>query len=228
MIIPTLLLAKESIKVAAGAGYKRPILEVLEKFNNENRSVEAVFGNMKQVTAQAEKADIAIVVGDKKFFTKKSKVKILNYTALGQGKVTIAFPKKSSIKSYKDLKNANIKRIAIPQPKKAIYGIAGEEFLKNSGMYKEVKNKLYVVATVPQVASYVVTDEVDAGIMNLTAALGLKSKLGGYILVPQEFYTPIEIVAGELSQCKDSKLCKEFIGFLQTDEAKKVFKKYGL
>lgn len=115
----------------------------------------------------------------------------------------------------------------MPQPKKAIYGIAGEEFLKNSKLYKEVKDKLYIVATVPQAATYVITKEVDAGIINLTAALANKSKIGGYIVVPNEYYAPINIVAGKLESC-NNKECQSFIEFLSTTKSKDIFKKYGL
>lgn len=45
------------------------------------------------------------------------------------------------------------------------------------------------------------TNEVDAGILNLTEALNAGEKIGGYIEIPQNLYTPIEIVAGSLDTC---------------------------
>ena len=90
-----------------------------------------------------------------------------------------------------------------------------------------IKDKLYVVATVPQSMTYIITNEVDAGIVNLTAALANKSKIGGYIEVPQQYYTPIEIVAGKL-ESSNTKECEKFVDFLSTQTAKDIFKKYGL
>ena len=116
----------------------------------------------------------------------------------------------------------------MPEAKKAIYGDAGIEFLNTTKLYESLKDKLIVVATVPQVSSYVNTHEVDVGIMNLTAALDSIDKLGGYIKIPQEYYTPIEIVAGSLKACESDKICQEFIAFLKTPKAKEIFVKYGL
>ena len=44
----------------------------------------------------------------------------------------MSFIVRKKITSINDLTTKSIERIAMPQPKKAIYGIAGEEFLKNA------------------------------------------------------------------------------------------------
>ena len=217
----------EDLKIAAGAGYKKPLMDVIKEYEKGGKKIEPFFGNMKQVSTQAKHTDIALIVGDKKFLSKKSGLEFKNYINLGKGKVVIAYPKGKTLTSVEDIKKQDIQKISMPQPKKAIYGIAGEEFLKSSKMYDEVKEKLYVVATVPQSMTYIVTNEVDAGIVNLTAALANKKKIGGYIEVPQKYYNPIDIVAGKLEAC-DSKECEEFISFLETKMAKDIFKKYGL
>lgn len=215
------------LKIAAGAGYKKPLMDIIKEYDKTGKKIEPFFGNMKQVTTQAKHTDIALIVGDKNFLSQKSKLDFKDYVNLGKGKVVIAYAKGKSLTKIEDIKNVNIHKISMPQPKKAIYGIAGEEFLKSSKMYSSVKEKLYVVATVPQSMTYIVTNEVDAGIVNLTAALANKEKIGGYIKVPHEYYTPIEIVAGRLNPC-NTKECEEFIGFLETPKAKGIFKKYGL
>ena len=140
----------------------------------------------------------------------------------------LAYPKNAGIETFDQLANAKIKRVAMPQPQKTIYGTAGEAFLNNSGLYKKVKDKLYVVATVPQVATYLAANEVDAGIMNLTAALENREKLGGYMAVPQKYYSKVSIVAGILPGCSNHKECRQFIDFLHTKKSKEIFQHYGL
>jgi molybdate transport system substrate-binding protein len=216
-----------NLKVASGAGYKKPLMEVIQEYEKNGEKIDPFFGNMKQVTTQAKQTDIALIVGDKNFLSKKSKLDFKGYLPLGKGKVVVAYPKGKTITSIEDLKKENIGRISMPQPKKAIYGIAGKQFLKNAKLYESVRNKLLEVATAPQAITYVITNEVDAGIINLTAALANKSKIGGYIEVPQQYYTPIEIVAGKLVSCK-TKECKKFVDFLSTKTSKDIFKKYGL
>ena len=216
-----------NLKIAAGAGYKKPMMDVIKEYEKGGEKIDVFFGNMKQVSTQAKQTDIALLIGDKKFLSSKSKLDFKEYLILGVGKVVVAYPKGKSIDSVDELVKSDIKRISMPQPKKAIYGIAGEEFLKNANLYESVKDKLFVVATVPQSMTYVITNEVDAAIVNLTAALSNANKIGGYIEVPQKYYNPIEIVAGKLKSC-DTKQCENFVNFLKTEKSKNIFKKYGL
>ncbi|MBP9566138.1 MAG: substrate-binding domain-containing protein, partial [Sulfurospirillum sp.] len=78
------------------------------------------------------------------------------------------------------------------------------------------------------VASYVSTHEVDVGIINLSAALDNYTKIGGYIKIPEQYYTKIEIVAARLGSCQKNVSCQSFLEFLKTPEAQKIFEKYGL
>ncbi|XPV68526.1 MAG: molybdate ABC transporter substrate-binding protein [Halarcobacter sp.] len=215
------------LKVAAGAGYKKVVLKVIKAYEKNGKNVDGFFGNMRQVTSQAKQTDIGLIIGDKNFLLKKSNLDIKDFSTIGEGKVVIAYGKNSTIiKSSKDLLNPQIKKIAMPQEKKAIYGIAGKEFLENENLYKAIKDKLYMVATVPQSLTYIITNEVDAGIINLTAALENKNKIGGYIQVNENSYSKIEIIAAKLPTCK--KECEDFLEFLKTKESKEIFKSYGL
>lgn len=218
----------EDLKIAVGAGYKKPVQEVLKAYAEHHANVDAMYGNMAQIFAHAKQMEISLVIADKKFLEKQNELSFSHYQTLGLGKAVIAYAQGVTLHSIEDLKNDTIKSIAMPESKKAIYGDAGIEFLHNAKLYESVKEKLMLVATVPQVSSYVSTHEVDVGIMNLTAALDSGEKIGGYIEIPQAYYTKIEIVAGSLATCEADKACQEFIDFLNTPKAKEIFVKYGL
>lgn len=219
----------DDLKIAVGAGYKKPVAEVLKAYEESGHGkIDAMYGNMAQVFAHAKQAEISLVIADKKFLEKQKELSFVNYQSIGAGIAVIAYAKGVALDRFEDIANANIKSIAMPEAKKAIYGDAGVEFLNNAKLYERVKEKLLVVATVPQVSSYVATHEVDVGIMNLTAALDNIDKIGGYIKIPQTYYTPIEITAGSLKACEADKNCQAFVAFLQTPKAKEIFVKYGL
>lgn len=218
----------DDLKIAVGAGYKKPVQEVLKAYAQTHGNVDALYGNMAQIFAHAKQTEIALVIADKKFLEKQKELHFVNYQKIGEGVAVIAYAKGVTLDRVEDLKNERIKTIAMPEAKKAIYGDAGMEFLIHTHLYERVKEKLLLVATVPQVSSYVSTHEVDVGIMNLTAALDSIDKIGGYIKIPQTDYTPIEIVAGSLNACEADKTCQEFVAFLQTPKAKEIFVKYGL
>jgi len=58
--------AAESLTIAAGAGYKRPVSELAAAFERHSGiRIEPFFGHMGQVLAQARQSDrVAVVFGD--------------------------------------------------------------------------------------------------------------------------------------------------------------------
>lgn len=226
IIISVLTLNATDLKIAAGAGYKKPLMEIIKEYEKEGGKVEGVFAHLKQVTTQATQTDIPLILGDKNFLVNKSGLKFKEFIPIGEGELVTVYPKGKTISSIEELSNDNIKKITIPDPSKAIYGIAGTEFLKNSKLEEKVKDKLLIVATVPQAMTYILTNEVDAAFVNLSEALANKDKIGGYIKVDKKYYTPIQIVFGKLDNCDKS--CEKFANFLTTQTAKDIFEKYGL
>lgn len=222
------LLNAQSLKIAVGAGYKKPVTEVVKAYEATHASVDAMYGNMAQIFAHAKQEDVALVIGDKKFLEKQKELSFKAYQTLGLGKAVIIYAKGVSLAKPEDIALKSVQKIAIPEPKKAIYGDAAMEFLNNAALYDTLKERLFIVATVPQVSTYVSTHEVDAGIVNLTEALSAGDKVGGYIEIPQSLYTPIEIVSGTLDACLENKACASFSAFLSSAEAKAIFAKYGL
>jgi molybdate transport system substrate-binding protein len=214
------------VKVASAAGYKKPMMEVISEFEKKGYTVEALFGNMRQVITQAKNGAIEVTIGDKTFL-QKSKLPVKAYHDIGKGKVVLAYSKKTHLESIADLEKASIRKIAMPQPKKAIYGTAGAAFLHYTNLYEKIEKKLYIVAKVPQVVAYLIAGEVDAGIINLTAALANRDKLGGYIILDEKGYSPIVITAAQLDKCQSSE-CEAFLTFLSSPKAQDIFKKYGL
>lgn len=227
LVSSVLILSAGELKIAAGAGYKKPLMEIIKEYEKNDEKIEAIFGHLKQVSTQATQTDIALIVGDKNFLEKKSGLIFKNFTALGQGELVIVYAKNRNFTSIDDLTKEDIKKITIPDPAKAIYGIAGTEFLKNANLEEKIKEKLLVVSTVPQAMTYILTNEVDAALVNLSEAIANKESIGGFIKVDKKYYTPIEIVAGKLENCNTNE-CEKFSNFLKSKTAQDIFEKYGL
>ena len=228
MLFMGTLLNAQNLKIAVGAGYKKPVSEVIKAYEARNASVDAMYGNMAHIFAHAKQEEVALVIGDKKFLEKQKELLFKAYQTLGFGKAVIIYAKGMKLTKIEDITQTSVQKVAIPEPKKAIYGDAAMEFLNHTKLYDSLKDRLVVVATVPQVSTYVITHEVDVGILNLTEALGASDKIGGYIEIPQTLYSPIEIVAGSLNACATDKACASFLTFLSSAEAKAIFAKYGL
>ncbi len=230
LIAATQLMAQE-LMIAAGAGYKRPVTEVVAAFEKSSGiKVDAVFGNIQMVASQAKQTgEISCIIGDKKFLGNiEPTVSFSGYTTIGKGIMVLAFRKGIELSSPADLLTEKVHSVFMPREGKAIYGIAGMEAIKSYGYSETLSGKLTQVATVPQVVSYLLTGEADAGFINLTEALANKDKLGGYLVIPDDKYKEIIIVAGVVKGFQDNPDLKKFSDFLQSGEAQAIFQKYGL
>ncbi|NEX19625.1 molybdate ABC transporter substrate-binding protein [Thiorhodococcus mannitoliphagus] len=217
----------EPLLIAAGAGYKKPLTEVYAAFEADSGiEVQAAFGNMQQVIAQTrDSGRIDLVVGERGFLTKTGLFE--HFTPLGKGRLVLAYGIRP-LGGYQALAEVSVERIALPDPKKAIYGRAATQFLERSGLMPEVQGKLMTLATVPQVSAYLVAGTVDAGFINITDALGIRDKLAGFVEIPADLYDPPVIALAYPEGRPVSAAAKTFADFLNTDRAKAIFAKYGL
>lgn len=226
LIMPT---TGQALTIASGAGYKKLVVDLAKAFEAAAHiKPDLVFGNMGQVTAQAKGSGVVDIVLGEKGFLDKAGLSLDPFVEIGRGVLVVAWPKGKALASPLDLAKPAVKRVAMPDPQKAIYGRAGSQFLESAGLEKAVKDKLFVVATVPQVTTYVLSGEVDAGLTNRTDVMQLGDKIGGFMEVDQKYYKPIIIGAGVLVGAKNAADAKAFATFLASDAAKAVAKQHGM
>jgi len=218
----------EPLTVASGAGYKKLVTELAAAYEAKTGDkVQLIFGNMGQIVTQAKTSGkVQLVIGERSFFT-ASGLALDSFTELGRGVLVLAWPKGALMTCLEDLTKPGVKRVAMPDPGKAIYGKAGNQALAKAGLTDKLSGKLFVVATVPQVTTYVVTGEVDAGLTNLTDVMGLGAKIGGYLKVDQGLYEPISIGAGVVSGSKAQESAA-FVAFVGSAQGRELAKKHGL
>lgn len=217
--------------VAAGAGYKRPVTELAQAF--EARSgfkLEASFGNMAQVLAlAAQSARVALILGDQAFLDAAPRLKGARLVPVGEGRLVLAWAKAAPAPARAEaLAEPAYARIALPDPTHAVYGKAATEFLQRSGLATTLKPRLMTVATVPQVSAYLVSGDVDAGFINLTDALGIRERIGGWLAVDPALYSPVRIVAAVVPEHEGDAEVQAFEAFLATPEAQALLRRHGL
>lgn len=220
----------EDVVLASGAGYKKMVNALSTAYKQKTgRSLDLIYGNMARVTTLARQSGkVGLVLGDEKFLMQKAALPIEKSLKLGQGKLVLAFAKSSKFSRVEDLDNPEAGRIALPDGKKAIYGKAAREYLKSSGRLPAIQPRLVEVATIPQVFSYLNTNEVDMGFINLTHALNVRDHIGSYVIIDEKGYSPIRIIVGVLDTCPNKKGADAFLAFLHTPEAKAIVQKHGL
>lgn len=217
--------SQESLIIGAGGGYKKPILEIIENLKKDGINIQGSFANLQQISMQAKEGKMAIIVGDEAFLNKTG-LDIMAYQKIGVGNLVLVTAKEKKIDNIKDIQNFN--RIAIPDEKKAIYGVRAMEFLQNSNLKSQIKNKLIPVAGVPQVVAYVLSKEVDAGFINQTEAMAKKDEFGSIIYIDKNLYSPVFISAARLKNCDKYADCDKFLDELKSERSKEIFNKFGL
>jgi len=219
----------ETLTIAAGAGYKKPVTELAAAFDAKNGGrTELIFGNMGQVTTQAKTSGaVDIVVGEKNFLGNVG-LPVDQAVLLGRGVLVLAWPKGKGLAAPADIAKPEVTRLAMPDPAKAIYGKAAAQYLERSGLAQAVAGKILSVATVPQVTTYLQSGEVDAGFVNRTDVMDAGPSIGGYLEIDPALYNPIEIVAVEAGQAKSPEAAKAFAAFLASPEARAIITRHGL
>nr|WP_314373389.1 molybdate ABC transporter substrate-binding protein [uncultured Campylobacter sp.] len=214
----------DQLIIAAGGGYKKPVSAVIENLKKEGMDVAGSFANLGQLVIQSRENKISFIVGDETFL-KKSDLNITKFERIGRGTLVLVTPKNIKINDVSEI--AKFDKIAMPDPKKAIYGIRTNEFLQNAKM-EPVKDKILAVAGVPQVVAYVINGEVQAGFINSTEAVAKKDEFGSIIYIDESLYSPAFIGIARLSACGDETLCEKVMEEFKSDRSKEIFSKFGL
>jgi molybdate transport system substrate-binding protein len=227
LILAAPAMAADSLLITSGAGYKTVVEALATAFTTESGvPVERIYGNMAQIMGQAQNSGkVDLVVGEESFL-RASSLPLDDATPMGVGRLVLAWPKGKPEPS--DLKAPAVGRIAIADPKKAIYGKAAMEYLERSGQHAALKDKVLIVGTVPQVFTYLSTGEVDAGFLNLTQVLAVKEQLGGYREMDATLYAPIAITCFQLKTAPNSAAATDFARFLGSEKAKSILAAHGL
>lgn len=217
--------------VTTGAGYMKMVQELAALYKERaSGSVQEVYGgNIGQMLAQIEAGNgVNVVISDKgTLLAAKSNVEIAEMQPLGSTVLVLAWRKGLELSSPDGLSGGDVKAVAYPDPKAAIYGRAAAQFLESTGLGAKLGEKLSQVSTVPQVFSYVASGEMDAGFVNRVVVRAGADKIGGSLEITSG-YEPIEMVAAVVKGSEQDPDVVSFLKFLGGAEAKAVMKKHGV
>lgn len=223
LIAPTA--AAEALLLAAGAGYKKPFEELCAQFSDETGiEVRRQYGNIQQILTQVERGGRVDVLIGEEHFLDRSGLRFTQRVPLGEGRLVLAYARGVHLERPEDV--VGLARVAMPDPNRAIFGRAAHEYIERAGLRFE--KAPMVVSTVPQVAAYLISGEIDAGFINLTEALALGERIGGWIELPRTYYTPARIDVALPAGEAPHPLRETFVRFLGADAARAILNKDGL
>jgi molybdate transport system substrate-binding protein len=119
-------------------------------------------------------------------------------------------------------------KLAIGDPKLAVYGTAAQETMEKLGLWKQVQGKLVRGENITQTYQFVASGNAQLGFIALSQITkGGKVSEGAWWIVPSHYYSPIEQSAVMLSNAKDAEASKAFLAFLKGPQAAAVIRSYG-
>lgn len=120
-----------------------------------------------------------------------------------------------------------IKHLSIANPKVAPYGVAASEILKNLKLDDKFKDKIVLGDNISQPVLHIDSGAAELGIVAYSLVSSVNQPKGKAVLINPKLYTPLKQSFVLTKHAKDKKLALEFANFIQSDEAKAIFKKYG-
>jgi molybdate transport system substrate-binding protein len=124
------------------------------------------------------------------------------------------------------LEAGHIRRFAIANPEHAPYGRAARQALEKLGLWEPLRARLVMGENVSQAAQFATGGSAEAGIFaySLACAPGV-SKLGSYVLLPQELHQPLRqrmvLIRGA------GETARALYRYLQEKPAREIFVRYG-
>lgn len=222
------------LNISAAASLKEVMADLEKEYKKNNENVTLVVnygasGSLQQQIEQGAPCDLFISAGQTQMNNLKEKGLLLNDTIkdLVENSLVLVASNDVKINSFDDLSSDKVTHIAIGEPTSVPAGKYADEVLTNTGIKESISDKLVFAKDVKEVLAWVASGNANVGFVYLSDALSSNSVS---IVENVEEVNEHSAITYPVSVIKDSSNIdesKKFEEFLFTDEAQKIFEKYG-
>ncbi|HZK55754.1 MAG TPA: molybdate ABC transporter substrate-binding protein [Desulfosporosinus sp.] len=220
------------IMVSAAASLQNSMDEVQKEYALVKPEIKLIInfagsGTLQQQIEQGAPADLFVSAGKKQMDaleTKNLLVKESRIDLLGNDLVLVTGKDNSKITSLEDLTKAD--KISIGTPESVPAGKYAKETLTSLKLWDAVQPKLVLAKDVTQVLNYVETGNVEAGLVYQSDAKS-STKVKVVSAAPESSHTSIVYPAAVISATKNKQEAEDFLKYLQSSDAMKIFETYG-
>jgi len=222
-----------NLTISAAASLQDTTGELKEIFEKQHPDVTITFnlassGALQKQIEEGAPTDLFISAGKSQMDALAGKGLIVDASRkdlLGNDLVLIA-GKDSKLTGFEGLTDISVNKISIGTPETVPAGKYAQEALTTLKLWDQLQSKLVLAKDVRQVLTYVETGNVDAGVVYRTDAIAGKD-IKIITAAPEGSYKPIVYPMAVIKSTKHPKEAEAFAAFLQSDDAVKVFGKYG-
>jgi len=225
---------KVEIYVLAAASLTDVMGELQTLYNEENPNTEIIFsfdssGTLQQQIEEGAPADVFVSAAQKQMDTLEEKDLVASDTRADLLKNTVVLivpaDSETTISKFEDVLNDDVKMIAIGESSVPV-GQYTEKIYTHLGIWDQVKAKANFGTNVRNVLAWVEEKQADCGVVYATDA-AITDKVKVVAEAPEGSHDPVIYPAAVLKNAAQPEASKSFLDFLQTEEAAKVFEKYG-
>ncbi|MDD4170366.1 MAG: molybdate ABC transporter substrate-binding protein [Desulfotomaculaceae bacterium] len=221
------------LNISAAASLQDAAGELKTLYETKNAGVTLILntassGTLQKQIEEGAPADLFISAGKSQMDALSQKGLIIEESRkdlLGNELVLIA-GKDSNLAKFEDLADASVGQIGIGTPETVPAGKYAKETLTNLNLWEQLEPKMVPGKDVRQVLTYVESGNVDAGLVYRTDA-AVSSNVKIIAAAPAGSSAPIVYPMAVIKDTKHQSEAEDFAAFLTTDEAVKVFEKYG-
>ncbi len=232
---PLVAQGNANLLISAAASLQDALKEITPIYQKSQPTVAVKYnfgasGILQQQIEQGAPVDAFISAATKQMDALQEKGLILADTRrnLLGNRLVLIVPKNSTagITNASSLTSANVKKIAVGEPRSVPVGQYSNEVFKKLGIFEQVKSKLVLGNTVRNVLAAVESGNADVGIVYSTDAK-ISDRVKVVELIPANLHSPIVYPIAVLKNSKNTQAAKNYVQFLSSSTARNLFEKYG-
>lgn len=232
--LPAIAQTNSRLVVSAAASLTDALKEISQIYSQTQPNVTVRYnfassGALQQQIENGAPADIFISAAEKQMdaLQQKNLIASASRRNLLTNRLVLVVPKTSmGVTNLQGLKDVRVKRIAIGNPRSVPAGQYSEEALKKQGLWNSLQPKFVLANNVRQVLQFVESGNVQAGLVYATDAK-TSNQVKVVEVIPANLHTPIVYPISVVKSSKNQTSARNFIQFLVSSKAKKIFQKYG-
>ena len=237
ILVSLMTLSAGEIKIAVAANVSYAMEPLKKAFNvlHPETHIEVILGSSGKLTAQIKNGapyELFLSANMKYPETLYNEgMAVSEPIVYAQGSLAyLSLKQKDFTQGMEVLKDENITKIAIANPKTAPYGGAAKEALENAGLYETLKDKFVHGESISQTVTYAMT-AADIGFIAKSSLFSPQMshfKKGiNWSEVDEKLYTPIDQGMVILKKGEGSAEVKAFYDFMLSQQAREILKNFG-
>ncbi len=224
---------RPTLTISVAASLQESIVEVEAAYQKEHGAVDfrnnfGASGTLAREVEQGAPIDAFIAAGTKPMDELQNESLLQPDTRVNllRNSLVLIAPSGSSLESFDQLKEKQVKLIALGDPASVPAGLYGKQTLQALHIYDGVSAKLVFGKDVRQVLTYVSTGNADAGLVYATDAQTSK-QVRMVAVAPESSHDPILYPVAEVKTSKNDAAVRAFLAYLTSPAARAIFAKHG-